>query len=132
MNLMQQRQSTQGENAPQESPCTTPEPSARPPSACFVVISKFAIANDLTPQVKEAFSNRPHFVDEVDGFLRMEVISPIDDPKEIWLITFWRDETSFKAWHRSHLYRDSHEGIPKGLKLIPKSTTIRCFEGVSS
>lgn len=97
----------------------------------FVVVSKFAVANGMTSQVKEAFCHRPHKVDCAEGFLRMEVISPIEDPDEIWLITFWRDEVSFKTWHHSHLYRESHEGIPKGLKLVPKSAGIRCFEGVS-
>jgi heme-degrading monooxygenase HmoA len=100
--------------------------------ANFVVISKFAVANGMTSQVKEAFRNRPHKVDGADGFLRMEVISPIEDPDEIWLITFWHDEVSYKTWHHSHLYRESHEGIPKGLKLVPKSAGIRCYESVSS
>ncbi len=98
----------------------------------FVVISKFTVANGMTPQVKEAFRNRPHKVDDAEGFLCMEVISPVEEPNEIWLITFWRDESSFKTWHHSHLYRESHAGIPRGLKLVPKSAGVRCFEGVSS
>lgn len=98
---------------------------------CFVVISKFAVANGMTSQIKTAFRDRPHKVDDADGFLRMEVISPLDDSDEIWLITFWRDEACFQSWHHSHLYQQSHAGIPKGLKLVPKSVSIRCFEGVS-
>ncbi len=103
-----------------------------PSNSHFVVVSKFTVANDMTAEIKEAFRNRPHKVDSADGFLRMEVISPVDDLNEIWLITFWRDEPSYKTWHHSHLYRESHQGIPKGLKLVPKSAGIRCFEGVSS
>lgn len=107
--------------------------SPAPPSVQnFVVISKFTVANGMTCQVKQAFRDRPHKVDDADGFVRMEVISPLDDLNEIWLITYWRDELSFKTWHHSHLYRESHEGIPRGLKLVPKSAGIRCFEGVSS
>ena len=98
----------------------------------FVVISKFTVANGMIEQVKKAFRDRPHSVDETEGFRRMEVISPLNAPREIWLITFWRDEGSFRAWHHSHHYRESHQGIPKGLKLLPKSSEIRCFAGVSS
>ena len=98
----------------------------------FVVISQFTVANGMTAEIKEAFRNREHKVDGSDGFLRMEVISPLDNPSEIWLVTFWRDEASFTAWHHSHSYRESHRGIPKGLKLVPKSASIRRFEGVSS
>jgi len=119
----------------QRSEASVPTAHCGPFSAAaaeFAVISKFAVGNGMTAQVKEAFRNRPHKVDGADGFQRMEVISPLDDPNEIWLITFWRDEASYKVWHRSHLYRASHEGIPKGLKLAPKKTAIRCFESVSS
>jgi heme oxygenase (mycobilin-producing) len=98
----------------------------------FAAISRFTIANGMTVQVKAAFHARPHLVDGASGFRRMEVISPVDRPEEIWLITFWTDEESFRTWHRSHLYRDSHKGIPKGLKLVPGETEIRHFEHVAS
>ena len=98
----------------------------------FIALSQFAIANDMTEQVREAFVERPHLVDGAPGFLRMEVISPLDNRDEIWLLTYWRDEDSFKAWHHSHLYHDSHKGIPKGLKLVPKSARLRFFEHISS
>ena len=98
----------------------------------FVAISKFTIANEMVVDVKKAFLERPHLVDHAPGFFRMEVISPIDQPAEIWLITYWQDESSFKVWHRSHEYHASHDRIPKGLKLVPKSWTVQHFEYVSS
>lgn len=101
-------------------------------AAGFVALSKFVIANDMTGEIKKAFVERPHLVDGADGYLRMDVISPMDNPNEIWLITFWRDEESFRVWHRSHEYHESHRGIPKGLKLVPHSAAVRYFEHVSS
>ncbi len=98
----------------------------------FVAMSRFVIANGLTAEVKAAFRERPHLVDSAPGYLRMDVISPADQPDEIWLLTFWTDEASFKTWHHSHVYRESHKGIPKGLKLVPGSTEIRRFEHVAS
>ena len=98
----------------------------------FVALSRFTVANGMTSQVKEAFLNRPHLVDCAPGFLRMDVISPLDNPDEIWLITYWTDESSYKVWHRSHEYHASHAGIPKGLKLIPTSAQIQFFEYVAS
>ena len=62
----------------------------------------------------------------------MDVISPIDAPNEIWLVTYCRDEASFRIWHRSHEFHESHRGIPKGLKLVPKSAEMRYFELVAS
>ena len=98
----------------------------------FVALSKFVGANDMTASVKEAFRHRPHLVDGAPGYLRMEVLSPTERPDELWLLTFWTDEASFRAWHHSHLYRESHVGIPKGLKLVPGETEVRTFEHVSS
>jgi heme-degrading monooxygenase HmoA len=62
----------------------------------------------------------------------MDVLSPAEDEAEFWLVTYWSDETSFRAWHASHAYRESHSYIPKGLKLDPSATELRGFRYVSS
>jgi heme oxygenase (mycobilin-producing) len=98
----------------------------------FVSLSKFVIANAKIAEVKEAFRQRPHLVDGQPGFVRLEVFSPLDRPEEIWLVTYWTDAESFSLWHRSHLYQESHHGIPKGLKLVPGETEIRHFEHICS
>lgn len=98
----------------------------------FVALSRFTIANEMAGEVKAAFVNRPGLVEAAPGFVRLDVISPVDDPQEVWLLTYWEDEGSFRAWHHSHLYRESHGGIPKGLKLVPRSASLRYFEHVSS
>jgi heme oxygenase (mycobilin-producing) len=103
------------------------EPTASRPVP-FVALSRFTVANGMGDQVKEAFRNRPHLVDQAPGFLRMEVISPRDDPREIWLFTYWRNEEAFRRWYRTHLYQQAHEGIPDGLKLVPGSVQLRYFE----
>lgn len=94
----------------------------------FVAISKFTIANDMVDEVRAAFQARPHMVDAEAGFLRMEVMSPSGLPHEVWLLTYWQDEASFRAWHKSHNYQKSHHAIPKGLKLIPEDTELRFFD----
>lgn len=98
----------------------------------FVAISKFAVANGMTQEVKDAFIARPHLVDSAEGFVRLDVLSPVETPDEIWLLTYWQNEESFRTWHKSHMYRDSHKGIPKGLKLDPTATEIRFFEHIAS
>lgn len=85
----------------------------------------------MQQDVRKAFSNRPHLVEAVPGFLDMEVYSPLDDDREFWLLTRWMDETSFLTWHKSSAHKQSHKGIPKGLKLDPKSTFVRHFLKVS-
>jgi heme-degrading monooxygenase HmoA len=94
----------------------------------IVALSRFTIANDMAHEVREAFRRRPHLVDEATGFLGMQVMSPIDRQAEIWLVTSWRDEPSYRKWHRGHDYHEAHKGIPKGLKLVPGSATVQLFE----
>ncbi|MEP7108978.1 MAG: antibiotic biosynthesis monooxygenase family protein [Ferruginibacter sp.] len=97
----------------------------------FVVISSFEVQNGMESEVKQAFRNRPGFVDNDKGFIRLDVLSPAENPKGIWLLTYWKDEESFKDWHKNHL-KDSHNGIPKGLKLVPHSFKLRFFEHITS
>jgi len=94
----------------------------------FVALSRFTIANNMTDEVRTAFRNRPHLVDGAPGFIGMEVMSPLGNPEEIWLLTRWNDEQSYRNWHRGHEYHESHKGIPRGLKLVPGSATVRLFE----
>lgn len=98
----------------------------------FVAVSRFTVANGMTSDVKAAFRNRPGYVDEQRGFLRMEVISPLDNLDEIWLMTFWEDRESYEAWHGSSEWRRSQQFIPRGLKVFPGSATVTFFEHVTS
>lgn len=97
----------------------------------FLAISRFSIANDMGEAVRDAFRLRPHHVDRAQGFIRMEVANPTDNDQEFWLLTWWQEEADFKAWHRSHAYRDSHQGMPKGLKLDPECTKMMYFQVVA-
>jgi heme oxygenase (mycobilin-producing) len=98
----------------------------------FVALSQFTVVNGMANEVKEAFRKRPHLVDAEPGFIRLDVITPVENPDEFWLLTYWTDEQSFRQWHRGHTYHSSHKGIPKGLKLDPKQTRLTYFEHVSS
>ncbi len=101
-------------------------------SSLFVAISRFTVANGMTEAVKDAFRNRPGYVDDKPGFIKMDVISPMDNPDEIWLITFWKDRESYERWHGSPDKRQSQQFIPKGMKVVPGSTSITFYEHVTA
>ena len=94
----------------------------------FIALSCFTIDNDMSAEVRTAFAQRPHRVDAIAGFVGMEVMSPTDNAQEIWLLTRWRDQASYEAWHRSGEYHASHAGIPKGLKLVPGSARVHLLD----
>ena len=95
------------------------------------ILSRFVVANGMEADVCEAFANRPHMVENAPGFLRLEVLSPADDPKEFWLFTYWETEQHFRDWHKHHLH-DSHHMIPKGLRLDPQGTRVQVLKHVAS
>ncbi len=105
---------------------------AVPRVARFCASSRFLVRNDMEGDVRLAFQSRAHLVDAAPGFCRMEVMQPLEDPKEFWLMTWWTDEASFAAWHKGHDYRCAHAGIPKGLKLVAGSVQIRHLELICS
>ena len=98
----------------------------------IVVMSRFIVANGMEDDVRRAFLDRPGRVEDAPGFVRLEVLTPRDRPEEFWLLTWWRDEESFRTWHHGHTYREAHSGIPEGLKLVPRETMIRTFDHVCS
>ena len=59
--------------------------AAAPTRSGFVALSRFVVANGMEVSVKAAFRKRPHLVDHTAGFVRMEVLCPLDRPQEIWL-----------------------------------------------
>lgn len=97
----------------------------------FTVISTFEILNGMENEVKQAFIKRPGLVEKYEGFVGLDVLSPLENSSQVWLITHWTDEESFKTWHKKHL-KDSHAGIPKGLKLVPHSFKLRFFNHIAS
>lgn len=98
----------------------------------FVAMSRFRIANGMEEQVDDAFKNRPHQVDSVQGFVRMDVVRPVETPQQFLLITYWTDEVSYHTWHRSSDHHTSHAYIPKGLKLVSGHTEVSYFQHVCS
>ena len=100
--------------------------------AAFVALSQFTVANGMEDEVVQAFKDRPHLVDSAAGFIRMEVMRPTDAPEQFWLMTWWTDESSYRVWHRGHTYHESHQQIPKGLKLVPRTAKITCLELVAN
>ncbi len=99
----------------------------------FTVLSKFKIKNSdgMTASVRQAFIDRPHMVDDVAGFVRLDALTPRADPDEIWLLTYWDDESSFKQWYKTHQYKDSHSKIPAGLKLESSGAELLFFEHIT-
>ena len=97
----------------------------------ITILSRFVVANGMENEVREAFVKRPHLVENAPGFLRLEVLSPAEEPKEFWLLTYWETEQHFRDWHKHHRY-ESHQLMPKGLRLEASGTKIQVLRHIAS
>lgn len=97
----------------------------------FVAVSRFVVRNGLEDEVARAFADRPHLVDDVAGFVRLDVLRPHDDPRSFVLLTYWTDEESFRTWHAGHGRSGAHAGIPAGLRLVPGQTRLETYHHVT-
>lgn len=94
----------------------------------ILALSRFRVANAMDGEVRTAFAARPRMVDQVRGFLGLEVFTDVSDPSVFHLVTRWTDRESFEAWHASDNHRASHAFIPKGLKLDAAFTRVEVVE----
>ena len=96
----------------------------------IVAMSRFRVKNGREQDVRQAFLDRPRFVDGQAGFLGLEVFQDQTDGAVFYLVTRWSDASSFRTWHSSHAHKHSHEPMPKGLKLDSAFTELRILERV--
>ncbi|MFP8489219.1 antibiotic biosynthesis monooxygenase family protein [Gracilimonas sp. Q87] len=97
----------------------------------FTAISRFEVKNNMEAKVRKAFKNRPGFVENADGFVGLNVLSPQGSPAGFWLINQRQDEESFNHRHKHHR-SESHQFIPKGLKLVKRSFKVEFFDHITS
>lgn len=102
------------------------------PHVGYVALSRFEVTDGFTDAVVEAFRDRPHLVEDAAGFVRLDVLRPIDQPAQFWLLTYWTDEDAFRTWHRGHDRILAHRGMPEGLRLVPGSFNLAAFRHVTT
>ena len=98
----------------------------------IMVESRFRVANDRVAEVRAAFLQRPHLVDDVIGFLGMDVYIAASDSATFHLLTRWTDREAYERWHRSDAHRASHAFIPRGLKLDATLTRVTVLDRIDS
>ena len=65
--------------------------------------------NDYKDRFEELFTSRAKAIDMMPGFESMQVLKPKEDGKPYLIVSFWKDEDSFKAWTGSDAFREGHK-----------------------
>jgi heme-degrading monooxygenase HmoA len=81
----------------------------------YVSLSRLRVEPDQAERLVTAFRGRAHLVDEVDGFVDLEVWQSDRDPRDVVMVSRWRDRDSFSAYMKSDAHAVSHARIPDDL-----------------
>ncbi|MEX2532542.1 MAG: antibiotic biosynthesis monooxygenase family protein [Nitriliruptoraceae bacterium] len=102
----------------------TPTPKAEPtakqndeqvavkPSATFVAHSLLSVPTAGRSKLLAAFTERLGQVDDWPGSQRLEVWSDRVDATSLVMVSWWDNESAFKAYMASNDHHDSHVRIP--------------------
>lgn len=82
----------------------------------YVSISRLRVDTAASDILVEAFRRRVHLVDDVDGFIDLQVLQSDRDCTEVLMLSRWRDRPAFAAYMRSDAHRVSHRRIDPALK----------------
>lgn len=81
----------------------------------IVVISRIRVVSGNARDVARQYQRRAGVVDDVPGFLGLEVLQPQDEPEEFWIYTRWANLDAYEAYRKGPEFRKAHAR----LALIP-------------
>lgn len=80
----------------------------------FVVTNRVPVVDTYRDQFEERFRQRAGQVEKQPGFIRMEIMRPVDDESPYLVMTTWKDEDAFNNWVGSEDFKAAHQNpLPK-------------------
>lgn len=97
----------------------------------FVVANRISVPKGQEAAFEARFRGRARLVDQAPGFVRHEVLRPLEDGRPYVVLTHWRDRASFEAWLASPAFREAHRDAGGGSAASP-DTVLELYEVVDS
>lgn len=76
----------------------------------IVVMNAVRVSGEQAKEFEQAFLARPRLLDQVDGFIRFELLRP-QGTDEYLVVTHWRDHDAFQGWLKSEAFKEAHKGL---------------------
>lgn len=77
----------------------------------IVVANRIPVAEGWEEEFETRFQNRDWSVTELPGFLRNEVLRPVQGGPYI-VQTYWRSMEDFRRWTKSKAFKEAHAHTP--------------------
>jgi len=75
----------------------------------YVVANRVPVASGWEEQFEERFRRRAGQVDKQPGFVRMDILRPVDEDSPYVVLTTWEDEAAFDNWVGSEDFKLAHQ-----------------------
>lgn len=80
----------------------------------FIVANRVYVKPDWQAQFEQRFHNRLGQIDKQPGFVRLQVLKPVQSESPYVVLTTWADENAFKNWISSEDFQLAHQNpLPK-------------------
>ena len=77
----------------------------------IAVSNRLQVAKGQEAEFEKRFEGRARLVENMPGFVRLEILRPIKSDYYI-VLTHWTDEASFRAWTDSAEFKEAHRNRP--------------------
>ena len=79
-----------------------------------IVANRVPVAKGWEEQFEERFRHRAGQVDKQPGFVRMQILRPLDEGTPYVVLTTWESEQAFNNWVGSDDFKLAHQNpLPK-------------------
>jgi heme oxygenase (mycobilin-producing) len=78
----------------------------------IVVSNRIQVAKGHEKEFEARFEGRARLVEHMQGFIRLEVLRPIQSDYYV-VLTHWQDRASFLAWTDSAEFKEAHRNRPR-------------------
>ncbi|WP_312261558.1 antibiotic biosynthesis monooxygenase family protein [Candidatus Igneacidithiobacillus taiwanensis] len=80
----------------------------------YVVANRVPVKAEYRAEFEERFRKRAGEVEKQAGFVRMEILRPVDEKGMYVVLTHWENKAAFEAWLRSDDFKAAHQNpLPK-------------------
>ncbi len=88
--------------------------TAKDEPARFVTVFTVEVQEGHEKEFVERFQKRLRLIDKAKGFKGMYVLQHTQTANKFLVVTFWKDEASFRDWVNSEEFRKAHAqgGVP--------------------
>ena len=80
----------------------------------LLISNRIPVAPEWQKAFEDRFHNRAGQIDKQPGFVRLEILKPVDTASPYIVQTVWEDEAAYQAWVESDDFKAAHSNpLPK-------------------